>query len=74
MLIGFVWALYCLPGTLVLWIRFISPTEWGSKRNVSSTSRHWSARKILAPGISTAIYAFLILMILNGENLDTLGY
>lgn len=60
-----IWTAYCLPGILILWVRFISPTEWGKKRNVSRTARRWRNRRIFSPLISTAIYLFLILAVLG---------
>lgn len=54
-----------LPGYILIFFAYLSPTEWGSGRNVSGTGRQWRYRNILAPIYSIVIYALIILFIFN---------
>lgn len=48
-----------LPGYIVLGIRYIFPSEWGTDRDVTRTKRQWDFRHIMAPIISIPIYVLV---------------
>ncbi|MGC6476413.1 MAG: hypothetical protein ACON41_07215 [Parvibaculales bacterium] len=56
-----------LPGYALMALSYFFPTEWGKRRNTSTTARQWNKKHFFAPLYSLVIY--LMIFILGGWGL-----
>lgn len=69
-LLKILWYILWSVGYVMLWLQFISPFEWGKKRNVSKTGREWKNRHILAPVYTLAVLFVGWVLIINSGNIQ----
>ncbi len=55
------------PGLAILYLNYIFPKEWGSKKNSVGSARRWNQRKVLAPVISVSLYVIVVALGILGR-------
>ena len=61
-ILKFFWYIIWSPGYIILAAAYYFPTEWGKKRNVTITARHWNKRHIFAPWYTICLLFLLLLL------------